>query len=322
MTLRAQLLDSTLALLDQLPGVRDGNVDAVHDARVATRRMRALLPILSACYPHTDLKSTARTVKKAGRALGRVRDLDVAIELIGELERTSPAVAERAAEVRRSIAAKQLTARRRLVKEFDGLPLGALKSVAAHLPRARWAVSRVGMRECDGPVRDALREQAAALRQAVEHGSGVYFPKRAHSVRIDAKKLRYVLEMADDPDTIAPDGLKILKKSQEILGRLHDREVLRQRFARLAVNDEDDASLEAALAEIDGECQQLFASYVTRRAALLEVCDSVERFAASTHVRFIRPVALLRVASMALPVAAVLAVRAGAGRAILARIER
>ena len=154
----------------------------------------------SICYPETDLKSTARTVKKAGRALGRVRDLDVAIELIGELERTSPAVAGRAAEVRRSIAARQLRARRRLVKEFDDLPLAAVKSVAAHLPKGRWAVSRAGMQECDGPVRDALREQAAALRQAIEHGSGVYFPKRAHGVRIDAKKLRYVLEMTDDPD--------------------------------------------------------------------------------------------------------------------------
>ena len=58
MNLRGQLVASTLALLDQLPGVRDGGVEAIHDARVATRRIRALLPILSICYPQADLKST------------------------------------------------------------------------------------------------------------------------------------------------------------------------------------------------------------------------------------------------------------------------
>lgn len=308
MTLRGQLVASTSALLDLLPGVRDGDVDAIHDARVATRRMRALLPILSGCYPRAHLKATARTVRKAGRALGRVRDLDVAIELIGELERTSPAVAGRAPEVRRALAAKQLTARRRLVKKFDALPLAALKDVAVHLPKGSWAASVTGTQECDAPIRDALREQAAALRHAIEHGSGVYFPNRAHGVRIDAKKLRYVLEMTSDPETIAPDGLKALKKSQEILGQLHDREVLRERFARLPVTDDDDSSVAAVLTAIDAECQQLFAAYATRRAALLDVCASVESFAASTHGRFIRPASLLRVASIALPVAAALAV--------------
>ena len=67
MTLRTQLLASTSALLDQLPGVRDGGVEAIHDARVATRRIRALLPVLSVCYPQTDLKST-RSDHQKGRA--------------------------------------------------------------------------------------------------------------------------------------------------------------------------------------------------------------------------------------------------------------
>ena len=35
-------------LLGHLPGVRDADVDHVHDARVATRRIRELLPLVSA----------------------------------------------------------------------------------------------------------------------------------------------------------------------------------------------------------------------------------------------------------------------------------
>ncbi len=314
MTLRRQLLASTSALLDQLPGVRDGGVEAIHDARVATRRIRALLPVLSICYPQTDLKSTARTIKKAGRALGRVRDLDVAIELITELERTTPAAAGRAAEVRHLIAARQLTARRRLVKKFDDLPLAAAMSAAVHLPKNRWHFARAGMQECDGPIRDALRDHAAALRHAIDRSSGVYFPKRAHGVRIDAKKLRYILEMTNDPEAIAAGGLKTLKKAQEILGSLHDHEVLKKRFTRLADTDKDDSSVEAVLAAIEAECHRLFAEYITRRAALLDVCVAVERFAASTGRRVVRPASLLRIASVALPVAALLVARAGVPR--------
>ena len=163
-------------------------------------------------------------------------------------------------------------------------------------------------------IRDALRDHAAALRHAIDHGSGVYFPKRAHGVRIDAKKLRYILEMTNDPEAIAAGGLKTLKKAQEILGSLHDHEVLKERFTRLADTDKDDSSVEAVLAAIEAECHRLFAEYVTRRAALLDVCVAVERFAASTGRRVVRPAALLRIASVALPVAALLAARAGVPR--------
>jgi CHAD domain-containing protein len=321
MTLRQRFLASSAALLDQIPAVRDADVRAIHEARVATRRMRAALPILSACYPHPNLKTVAGTLKKAGRALGRVRDLDVAVEVIAELERTSPPSAARAAEVRRAIVAKQLTARRRLVKVFDDLPLDQLQSLAADLARSHRTGSMGGRPECDGAIRDALREQAAALRQAIAHGSGVYFPKRAHAVRIDAKKLRYVLEMTKDPQAVAHNGVTVLRKAQDVLGKLHDRDVLRKRFARLA-DDEEDSSLAAALVAIDAECQELFATYLSRRPALLEVCDGIDRFVARMRWPYFSTSSFLRVAAVALPAAAVLAARADVPHAALARVTR
>jgi CHAD domain-containing protein len=38
-------------LLSMLPAVRDGNADAIHDARVATRRLRAAAPLAWAFEP-------------------------------------------------------------------------------------------------------------------------------------------------------------------------------------------------------------------------------------------------------------------------------
>ena len=120
--------------------------------------------------------------------------------------------------------------------------------------------------------------------------------------------------MTNDPEAIAEGGLKTLKKAQEILGSLHDHEVLKERFTRLADRDKDGSSVEAVLAAIEAECDRLFAAYVTRRAALLDVCVAVERFAASPGRRVVRPASLLRIASVALPLAALLAARAGVPR--------
>ena len=150
MDLRGQLLISAATLLDRFPAVRDGDVEAIHDARVATRRMRAVLPVLAACHPDVDLKSVSRTVRRAGRALGRVRDLDVALALAGDLEQRLPMAAGRTAEVRRALVSHQLAERRHLVKEMDRLPLADLSRLASKLPAGHRFARRSDRRIASG----------------------------------------------------------------------------------------------------------------------------------------------------------------------------
>jgi hypothetical protein len=96
---------------------------------------------------------------------------------------------------------------------------------------------------------------------------------------------------------------------------------LRRHFARLS-DGEDNADVAAALATIEVECQQLFAAYVSRRAALLQVCDDIDSFVARPPARFFSTGSLLRLAAVALPTAAVLAAGAAKPRAALARVAR
>src|SRR6185436_18171595 len=56
-------------------GVRDGDVESIHQARIATRRIRAALSALG----HADAEQLDVT-KQLGRALGRVRELDATEE--------------------------------------------------------------------------------------------------------------------------------------------------------------------------------------------------------------------------------------------------
>ena len=68
-------------LFAQSDGVLDtSDIERVHDMRVATRRLRAVLEIFAPCFPKAEHKSVLRDVKALADALGERRDPDVHIE--------------------------------------------------------------------------------------------------------------------------------------------------------------------------------------------------------------------------------------------------
>jgi len=54
--------------------------EALHDMRVASRRLRAALDALGACYDSKSFRRVAQEAKSLTRALGAVRDEDVLLE--------------------------------------------------------------------------------------------------------------------------------------------------------------------------------------------------------------------------------------------------
>jgi CHAD domain-containing protein len=63
------------------------DIERVHDMRVASRRLRAVLEIFEPCFPQGDFKTVLRDVKAVADALGERRDPDVHIEDMEELEK-------------------------------------------------------------------------------------------------------------------------------------------------------------------------------------------------------------------------------------------
>jgi CHAD domain-containing protein len=64
-------------------GVLDtGDVERVHDMRVATRRLRAAMEVFAACFPRKRLRKALKEVKALADALGARRDCDVEIEFL------------------------------------------------------------------------------------------------------------------------------------------------------------------------------------------------------------------------------------------------
>jgi CHAD domain-containing protein len=67
-------------LIEHAQGVLDtGDIERVHDMRVATRRLRAALEIFEPCFPAKPYRQALAEVKRLADALGERRDRDVAI---------------------------------------------------------------------------------------------------------------------------------------------------------------------------------------------------------------------------------------------------
>ncbi len=98
----------------QAGGVLDlGEVEHVHDMRVATRRLRAALEIFEVCFPRKRHRKALKRVKALADALGERRDLDVEIELLEGLR------GESASEDREALGGliKELRVRQRQANE-------------------------------------------------------------------------------------------------------------------------------------------------------------------------------------------------------------
>ena len=271
------LEDQASVLRTQLDGVYDGAVEAVHAARVATRRIRellALVPFVPEQYREGDVASCYREV---GRALGKVRDVDVQLAQIDNLEARVPQAAPQLTIVRRDYERDRLARMRRLIKTLERLNVDVLLHVVgdAHPTGLRKRLASNGWRH---QLRHLVVERAHGAVDAIAHATGVYFPKRAHGARIAIKRVRYASEIAAATGTATIEAaIKSLRKGQEILGDLHDRQSLAdtlEGYARLDTTET--AQIELTRGLLEREVMQLHTQYLARRASLREACADVE----------------------------------------------
>ena len=82
----------TEELAEHSRGVLDtGDIERVHDMRVATRRLRAALEVFEPCFPKNAYKRALRDVKRLADSLGERRDRDVAIAALRGFSEQMPA---------------------------------------------------------------------------------------------------------------------------------------------------------------------------------------------------------------------------------------
>ena len=258
----------------ELPGVKEGDTESIHRARVATRRLREVLPLL---VEETD--PMLATIRTAGRALGRARDVDVLAAMLVRAETRMPSAALAVVLARQRIAARQQRSRRRMIKRFESLALEHLQLADASTAAFGRLRERL-LNGWKGTLRSRIEQRAEALSMAVESAGGVYFPNRVHRVRIATKKLRYVVEVADQTGMWRAGAmLHDLRHIQSSLGELHDLQVVDDLMSEL----EGDAHVNGHIADLRAGLQadiaELHRHYVGRRERLQAAAAACERFA-------------------------------------------
>ena len=121
-------------------GVLDtGEIERVHDMRVATRRLRAVLEIFASCFARDEHRAVLAEVKRLADALGERRDPDVQLEALASIEEVMapedlPGLAAFSERVRADQARgnEHLAEALRLVEERD--LQGRLKALVAEGP--------------------------------------------------------------------------------------------------------------------------------------------------------------------------------------------
>ncbi|MGD9904955.1 MAG: CHAD domain-containing protein [Vicinamibacterales bacterium] len=276
------------ALLEVLPNAVAGQTEPVHRARVASRRLRELLPPLRAAVAAGAADRARAEVRRVTRALGPVRELDVALALFDELATAHGLRAGARQVVVRAMTRDRDAALRRAQR---ALPERRQVKLAAALAALDGPMPAVALDGVQAAVDDRVARRVARVRKALHRAGAMYVPERLHQIRIAVKQLRYALEVAATVRrSRAAARIAQLRDVQDLLGRAHDLHVLAERIRRVQTgvvrtSRATAAELERLLTRIDIACRAEHAAFMSRRAALLALCDAVQPLGAAPDRR-------------------------------------
>jgi len=225
-------------LMANEPAALAGNSEAIHQMRVAARRLRAILSAFRKMLPAGQRRAISAELRWLANALGPARNFDVLAGTLLEPARETVADAAEleafaeAAERQRQIAYAEAIAAIRS-KRYTALVLRTLRWLDA----TGWS-ERAGSVALHRPLADIApilmeRSRHATLKRARKFSE--QSAAQRHQLRIALKKLRYTAEAFAGlyPRDRAEEFEKRLKRLQDDLGEANDIHVGRDLVAAL-----------------------------------------------------------------------------------------
>ncbi len=229
------------AMLRNESGVR-GNLDTefLHDFRVAGRRTRSGLTQVPGVFPKTVVRRTRQGLSWLGGFTGPVRDLDVFLLTMPRYGQWLPgSLADGLSRVEASLHTQHRRAHRRLVAALDRSRYRRL--IAAWREYLDEDVpSRTTLPNAARPIIEVASERIrVAHRRVIKKGLAIDDsspPELLHRLRIECKKLRYLLEFFSGlyPPKRTNRLIAALKKLQNNLGDYNDLAVQRGMLTGIA----------------------------------------------------------------------------------------
>ncbi|MCW4000626.1 MAG: YfcE family phosphodiesterase [Candidatus Bathyarchaeota archaeon] len=247
-----KLTDGFMELIEGV--IADEDIEYVHKTRVASRRLRAALPVFQDCFAKKQFKAWKCDVKQVTKLLSSARDLDVQIAFLEQYIEKLSSPAEQAAmkqllkshrSRRRSVQGNVEEGLKELkeagtLEEIRGVCGQALSDQpslslgsASVVEKAHWHIS--------------VRLDEFLSMQKYVHVEGA--DQQHHQMRIRAKRLRYTMEFFASlyPDKLEKE-IDMIKNFQDELGELHDSIVWLQYVQALKKNSPKSAKAPFKLA--------------------------------------------------------------------------
>ncbi|HEY3934871.1 MAG TPA: CHAD domain-containing protein [Gemmatimonadales bacterium] len=217
----------------------------VHDFRVALRRLRGWFRVCHDPLADTVPGKNQRALRRISRRAGKVRDLEIEQQWLLALD-------DPGADAATIVGASDFTRRagqrhQRKLKRLRQAVADDWPPLAERLgeelnhdtrDRSRAARGRFGT-HLAAALRDGLQElrRAARPRPAITNVAGL------HALRIEAKRLRYLLESFDPHFRRGARTLALLVRAQDAIGALHDEQMIAARIGEELAKDPDDRGL-------------------------------------------------------------------------------
>lgn len=263
---RQQLLE---VLLNEHPiHTKTGDrVEAVHDMRVAIRRIRAAARIFGPYFERKEIRPYLETLRTLAGELGSARDLDVSLALVNQYRKSLGDESGALAAVKAAWKEERRSAYQALEERLSGKDHSRFIGQFANFCNT----PGMGVPDSNGASEQILAAQEvrhvlpgeilvhyANMRvyESVLHDDTP--PEIFHDLRIEGKRLRYALEFVQhllDPKPAASLVAK-LKAVQECLGNMNDATVMQDRLRQFSSEQPEAPSVVAVIAYLDEQFQQ------------------------------------------------------------------
>lgn len=231
----------------EIAGVKEAeDIEYIHRMRVASRRLRAALPLFSGCFPEKQYTKWMQELTRITRALGDARDADVQIAFLeknlkriqkkgeaktGRTEKDCPSMEPALRFLLQELQERRGSLQKHVLTALTGLEkrrvIGEMQDAFTSLSTAFGPGRRRPALHGIPPV--AAFRISRRLEKLLSYEPWVKEPEAVaehHATRIAAKKLRYTMEVYSSAYRQGlQKPLARVKKLQEILGDVHDCDV-------------------------------------------------------------------------------------------------
>jgi CHAD domain-containing protein len=207
------------------------DADAVHDLRVALRRCRSVAAVMEEVDPDRSWQEMRKLGKKLFRQLGELRDTQILEDWTKKLGAEQEPVRQRLLSGLEKKETELRQAALKVAGKFDQRAWRKLERTLAH---------RVRVVPPDGLAAECLAlERFEAAKELHAQALRTDKPEHWHALRIGVKRFRYTVE------SLLPQRYEVwgdnLKHVQDLLGDVHDLDVLSATVGQVASTESEQA---------------------------------------------------------------------------------